>query len=149
MVVVSRKKIGMPGAHVAHSALMIRSASRDEMANLTDGKTRKVLAKPTLNEELQTKRADSPLARRDNPHDLNLKEAGSATSTDRTVLKPMMINQRCATGNGARTRPDTVPSVSGTGVPNLNKIPNGWMRTTETSHGEHILRRTLNAGRSA
>jgi hypothetical protein len=84
MVGVSRKKIGMPGAPVAHSALMIRSENLDEMVNLTDGKTKKDLATPMRNVDSKTKRADSPLGKRDH-HGPNLKEAGSAMSTARTA----------------------------------------------------------------
>lgn len=95
-----------------------------------------------------TKMADSPLGKKDNPHDPNMKEAGSARNRPKRALMPMTIKRRCATENGAKTRPDTAPNVSGTVAPNLNKNLNGWMPMTETNHDEHTLRRTLNGGKS-
>jgi hypothetical protein len=118
---------------------MSRSASPDETANLTDGKTKKDPA---------TKMADSPPGKKDSPRGPNTKEAGSVMTRLQRALMPMKINRRCATENGAKTRPDTAPSASGTAVPNLNKNLNGWMPMTETNHDEHTPRRTLSAGKS-
>ena len=94
-----------------------------------------------------------PRAKTDRPHDLNMKEAGSATRTTATATTTRApnltrTNHRCATANGARTKPDMALSASGTAVPNLKQSLNGWMPTTETSRDEHIPRKTLSAGRS-
>jgi hypothetical protein len=149
-----REKTGMLGARVAHLVQKIRNASRDGMANSTDGKIRKALGTSMLNEPPK-RREGSPRAKTDRPHDLNMKEAGSAmrttaTATATTTRAPNLTrtNHHFATENGARTKPDMALSASGTAVPNLKQNLNGWMPTTETSHDEHIPRKTLSAGRS-
>lgn len=145
---VVSEKTGMPGALVVHLARMSRSVSPDGTANLTDGKTKKDPAIPILNGFPATKMADSPPGKKDSPHGPNMKEAGSAMNMLQRALMLMTISRRCATENGAKTRPDTAPSASGTAAPNLNKNLNGWMPMTETNHDEYTPRRTLSAGKS-
>jgi hypothetical protein len=155
MAGAGREKTGILGARVAHSVQKIRNASRDATASLTVGKTKKARGTSMLQEHPR-KRADSPRAKMDKPHDLNTKEAGSAMRTTVTATatitrapKLTKTNHPCATENGARTKPDTALSApSGTAVPNLKQNLNGWMPMTEMSHDEHIPRRILSAGRS-
>ena len=145
---VVSEKTGMPGAHVAHLARMNRTASLDEMANLTDGKTKKDPAIPMLNGFPAIKMAGSQPGKKGSPHDPNMKEAGSAMNRLQRALMLMTIKRRYATESGAKTRPDTAPSAIGTEAPNLNRSPNGWIPMTETNHDEHTHRRTLSAGKS-
>lgn len=145
MADVGKERTGMLDAPVAHSDPRNRNASLGAMASLTDGKTAKVLVTPITNGVLGIKKAVSLRKRRANRDDPNLMATGSVMRIATISLMQMTINNPHATENGVVI--DMARTVTGTAAPNSSRSRNGSTAMTETSHDEHIRRRTLSVGR--